>query len=251
MNKDKTRGLLILLVVLVVFYATNIFFTRDIYNNVVGTPIKISFVILEAPESGCEKCFDADTIINRIKVSHKIEYEVSKVSYSDILSQKYISRYKIENLPAVVVSGDIENKKITSAWKALSGQKIKNRIIIENLLPYYDLESGKVKGVIDIVILKDKTCKKCFSEDTYTDILKKIGVVVGDKRVYDISSPEGRGLVEKYVISKVPTLILPLEVGDYPGFTASWEKEKIGSIEKDGRYILREVQKLSSEYKKI
>ncbi len=250
MSYDKTRGLFILLAVLVVFYATNIFFTRNIYSTIVGTPIKISFIILDAPKDRCEKCFDANIIINRIKISHKVEYEVSHVSDKSILSQKYVDRYNIKNLPAIVISGDIENKKIVSAWKALLGRKTEDRIIIENLLPYYDLKEGKVRGVIDIVILKDKTCKKCFSEDIFTDILKKIGVVIDDKNVYDISSVKGRALVRKYAINKVPTLILPPNVGDYPEFTTSWKKE-IGTVEENGMYVLREVQKLSPEYKEI
>ena len=249
MYYNKTQIIFTLFTILTVLYAVNIFLTKSISDILVATPVKVSFVIIEPPKDRCENCFDADNVAKMIKTAHNIKYTSSRMLYTSRLSQKYIETYGIRNLPAVVVSGDIANKNLMSAWKALSGEKRNGRIVIDNLLPHYNIESDKVKGVISAVLIKDKTCKKCFDENKYINILGKFGMVVGNTEVYDVASNKGRAFVRKYFITKIPTLILSPDAGDYPGFAASWAD--VGTIEKDGWFIFRKVQKLSKEYKNI
>ena len=96
--------------------------------------------------------------------------------------------------------------------------------------------------------MKDKTCKKCFDENRYLAILKRTGVVIGNSTVYDIASPQGKALLKKYRIAKIPTLVLSASANDYPGFAVSWKQ--VGSQEKDGWFVFREVQKMG-KYKTL
>lgn len=250
MDYNKTRIIFVLFFVLAVFYFANILLTQSVYDALIDKPVKISFMILEPPKEGCENCFEANKIIQRIDSSHNIKYKSESISYDNALSQKYIETYDIKNLPAIIISGNIENKKITSAWNALFGEKRNERIIIENLLPYYDLKSGRVKGVISATLIKDATCENCFDENTYINILRgQFGVFISDTTVYDIASKDGKALVQKYAISKVPTLILSPETKEYSSLVSSWTE--VGTIEKDGWFIFREVQKLNLNYKDI
>jgi len=238
-----------LLAVLVVLYSVNIFITGSISNALVTTPTKLSFLILDAPINQCSNCFDGNDIIKMIDTSHDITYKSRTLLYGGALSKKNIEMYDIKNLPAVIVSGDIKNQGVLSAWNALSGKKVNGNIVIENLLPYYDLKSNSVKGIVNIVLLKDKTCTDCFDENGYLGVLKRFGVFVNEVKTYDINSKEGKTLVKKYSITKVPMFILSSSAGDYPALVSSWNQ--VGTISQNGKYIFRAVQKMGSKYKNI
>ncbi len=249
MSYSKTQIIFGLLGILAILYATNIYFNKKVTATLVDTPVKISFMVVEPPQNVCKDCFDTQKIIKMIDRVHNIKYKTSDLSYDNVLSQKYIKTYNIKNLPAIIVSGEVKNKEILSAWKALAGKKVNGRIVIENLLPFYDLKSGKVKGVISAILLKDKTCQKCFDENEYIKTLEQFGMVVSNTTVYDIASKKGRGFVKKYNITKVPTMILSPDAGDYSGLKYSWKE--VGTVEKNGWYVFREVQKQNPNYEKI
>ena len=118
MNYNKTQILFALFAVLAILYAANIFFTRSISSAIVDTPVKLSFTIIQPPNNNeCKDCFDANEISKMVDTAHNIKYTNSSMPYNSVLSQKYIKDYGIKNLPAVIVSGDIANEKILSAWK--------------------------------------------------------------------------------------------------------------------------------------
>jgi len=243
---SKSAILYFLFTVLAVFYAVNIFNLNSINSLVVDKPVKVSFILLEQPKDECLDCFNAQDIVNIIDASHNIKYKTTLVKYDTDLSLKYIEMYGIKNLPAAIVSGDIENERILGAWSAFSGRSTQDKIIIENLLPYYDIESGVSKGIISAILLKDTTCSTCFDENQYIAVLGRAGMVVGSTKVYDVASAEGREFVKKYNIKKIPAAIFSADANDYPGFDSSWKE--VGTIEKDGWLVFREVQKLSTEY---
>ena len=249
MRYNKTQIIFVLFGALAVLYAVNIFLTKGVFDVLVDAPAKISFTIIEPPENGCESCFDANKIVKMVDTAHDIKYKAKSMSYDNVLSQKYIEMYGIKNLPAVVVSGDIANEKVVSAWSALSGREKDGRIIIENLLPYYDVESGEVKGVVSALLIKDDTCKECFDENTYINIIERFGMVIGNKTTYDVASNEGKSLIKEYAITKIPTLILSPNTRDYPNFESLWKE--VGTIEGNGWFVFREVQRLSPQYKQL
>jgi len=155
MRYNKTQIILVLFAVLAALYAVNISYTKKLTNALVESPAKLSFTIVEPPAEECENCFDANEIIKMIDMSHNIKYKTSSLPYGGTLSQKFIEMYGIKNLPAVVVSGDISNAQVVPAWKAMNGREKSDRIVMENLFPYYDIESGDEKGVISVVLLED------------------------------------------------------------------------------------------------
>lgn len=246
---SKTNIIFALLFILATLYAVNIFYTRSVASVLVEKPVKLSFIIVEPPKEKCDGCFDATNILKMIDTAHNVKYKTSNVPYDSVLSRKYIEMYAIKNLPAVIVSGDIENEKVASAWNALSGEKREGRVVIENLLPYYDIESAEAKGIISAVLIKDKLCQDCFAEDEYIKILKRFGLSVKETSVYDVTSTEGDALVKKYDISKVPTVLLSPSTAEYAAFKTAWSE--VGTIENDGWFIFREVQKLNLKYKNI
>ncbi len=245
----KTQIVLGLLVFLAVLYGVNIFLTQKLSGVLIDKPAKISFAILLPPPDKCADCFDAESIIKMIDTAHNIKYTSQRLAYNSPLSSKYIDTYGIENLPALIVSGDIDNKKVTAAWTALAGRKKNQRVVIASQLPYYNIASSQVKGIVSTVLLTDDTCADCFDANEYLTALARFNIVLNDTAVYDIASDSGAELVQKYDITRVPTLILSPDVADYEGFASSWSE--VGTIAPDGWFVFREVQKLSSQYQEI
>ena len=170
------------------------------------------------------------------------------ITSDDLIFSNLIKRYKINNLPAIIVSGDVSNKQIVDVWKPLKGVTEDKNIVIQNLVPFYSLAEQRPKGIVDTILLKDKTCQDCFDENRYITETRRIGITIGNSVVYDTSSPEGASLVKKYNITKVPTLLLSRDVGDYPGFATFWKS--VGTRENDNMFVFREVQKMG-KYKNL
>ena len=235
--------------VLALLYASNIYVTKKLTSALVELPVKLSFVIIQGPEDACKNCFDAKSIIQSLESSQKTTYKTKTFSYDDPISLQYIEKYRIENLPAIIVAGDISNEKITGAWTSMSGKEVNKSVVVENLLPYYDIESASIKGAIDVILIKDATCTDCFDENMYLNILKNFGLIINDTITHDVSSPEGKTLVEKYTITKVPMLILSPGTQAYPNFINAWSE--VGTIEEDGNLVLRDVQKINPQFKEL
>ena len=250
MKFEKIYLLFALLVVLGVLYIVNIFSIADIASSVVDKPVKLSFTVINPSKEQCEDCFDVETLIGIIKSSHNIKITNKKiVTPSDSGYSKLVKRYDVKNLPAIVVSGDTSNSKITGAWESLSGEDKKGDVLIQNLLPFYDIKEQKQKGFIDVVLLEDKTCSDCFEATQYLETLKRSAMTVKNYSVYDISSAEGRVYVDKYKIKKVPALLMSASADDYPGFRDAWKD--VGTIESDGWFVFRKVEKTGGKFSEI
>ncbi|VAW26889.1 hypothetical protein MNBD_BACTEROID04-1622 [hydrothermal vent metagenome] len=231
-------------------YVANIFNISNISASIIDKPVKLSFIVIEPSKQQCEDCFDAESVIEIINSSHNIKTTNKKIITPN--SSKYdklIKQYEIKNIPAVVVSGDIANSKITGAWEALLGKEKDGSIVIQNLLPFYDITEQKQKGFIDVVLLKDEACIDCFEATQYLETLKRSAMMVKNYLVYDVSSAEGKLYVEKYKIKKVPALLMSVAADDYPEFAESWKE--VGTIEPDGWFIFREVQKTGGKFSEI
>ncbi|MDP4011697.1 MAG: hypothetical protein Q8P72_05750 [Candidatus Roizmanbacteria bacterium] len=249
MKYTKTHALFALFAILAILYASGIYLTQKLTAELVELPTKLSFVIIQGPEDACKNCFDANSIVQSLESSQKTTYKTKNFSYNNPLSKQYIEKYQIQNLPAIVVSGDITNEKVAGAWKSLSGKEINKSIVLENLLPHYDIKSTSVKGVIDAILIKDATCTDCFDENIYLNILKNFGLIVNSTSTYDVGSPEGKMLVETYAITKVPTLILSAGTKEYANFVNAWSE--VGTIEADGTLVLRDVDKINPQFKEL
>lgn len=225
MTINKTYLLIILLVILGALYAVNVFSLGKVSALLIEKPINLSFVVIAPDKQQCEKCFDAGTVVDLIKSSHNIKISKSKtIAPSDSSYDVLVERYDIKNLPALVITGDISDERILGAWSSLKGEEKGGAIVIQGLLPSYSLEEEKTKGLIDVVVITDETCEKCFDGNQYMTILKRLGMTESKLTIHDVSSVEGAALVSEYEKKKVPALILSSDANDYPNFAASWKE---------------------------
>lgn len=96
-----------------------------------------------------------------------------------------------------------------------------------------------VSKSIRMIKLTDASCAECSSLDIHDSVLAQLEVNVSEATSYDISSAEGQALVNKYVISEVPTVLLSPELrANYSNvFTDVYSS--LGSVESDGWYVFR------------
>lgn len=238
---------LVLFVLLGILYAVNIFNLNKASKMLIETPVNLSFVVIAPEKSECSDCFDVQKIIKNISSVKNIKVSVKKISDLDNFTVGMIKRYEIKNLPAILVSGDIDDKRILGAWVFFGGKKYKDKIVIQNLLPYYDIDKKKIKGIVDLTLIKDSKCTNCFPEKEYISMLKRRNMFFGKITTYDRFSAKGSSIIKKYKIKEIPTFVLSKNASDYPGFSKSWTA--VGTKEEDGSFVLRGVQKISNGLK--
>ena len=71
-------------------------------------------------------------------------------------------------------------------------------------------------------------------------ILNGFGISINNEKTYDINSNEGKSLISKYNIKKVPIIILSPEAKNYDAFVNAWKQ--VGSAEDDGWYVMRKPE---------
>lgn len=65
---------------------------------------------------------------------------------------------------------------------------------------------------LELVMLTDKTCGDCFDLNTILDQIKKENVKINSNQTIDGASEEGKQLIEKFAIKKLPTFLVKGEL---------------------------------------
>src|SRR3989344_4820657 len=162
----------------------------------------------------------------------------------------------VKNYNAIEYSSDQgkqlveENRWIFPQVKNALTETDKYYVLKDPASPYKDLSTGKVKGIVDIIYLTDKSCEDCFDITNLKQSFQSLGVFIDNEKTIDISFSEGKNLIKKYSITKVPTVILSKELStDY--LQIKNVLEQVGTFEADSSYVFRELDQLNAKYKEI
>ncbi len=210
-------------------------------------PANLQFI--KIVDSSCSDCFNIDVISNLIKTYLRVNItKVETMEFTSEEAKKLISQYNIKIIPTLIILGEITKPTIENYWAQLNGKKFDGIIYIESLPPYRNLESGKVEGLIHLIELTDSSCSTCYDVSLHKQILKRFGLVIKNESIYDINSTIGREILNKYNITKVPTILLSSDARIYPNFINVWYQ--VGSIEKDGWLVFRATE-IMGTYKDV
>ncbi len=199
----------------------------------------------------CQECYDLTVLVDQLRESLKVK-DFHTVSESSTEGKALIEKYKITAVPTVVFDSEAAVYPIiTEVWNFVGTVEKDGSYVMRNVNPpFYNLTSGTVEGIVGLTIVEDKTCTGCFDAGkTNKAILGQMGVVFGEETRVDVSSNAGKVLVDRYKITKVPTVILNGDVDVYQSLTQSWSS--VGSVEKDGVYILRRVEVFEEPYRDL
>ncbi len=237
---DPTKLILILVVCFMVLAIFLLAMKLETLNQQVGklntkdepTLANINLYVLKDPN--CTDCIDLSPLVGSIKNAN-VKLQIQKeVTLGSDEAKALIPTYKIQKIPAVVITGEIDKLPPTTFEKRGDG------LVYEPTTPpYTDVATGEVIGRIIATILNDTSCMVCFDVTKYLRLFEKAGFHLSTLKSVDSKTEEGQALIQNYKISKLPTLILSKDMGAYPNITQIWSQ--LGTIEADGSFILREA----------
>lgn len=194
----------------------------------------------------CTDCIDVTQFIEGNKKAGVNITAEEKVEWNSAEGQNLIDQYNITKLPTLVFSSDMgAYEAIRNSWTRAGTVEDDGSYILRNLAPpYRDVEKDRIVGLVDAVYLTDEDCSDCYKpEELQKDIFtKRFGVKLRSERTVDISSAEGKRLVEQYKITQVPTALLSPEANEYASLQSIWQR--VGTVEDDGWYIFRHLNQL-------
>ena len=204
-------------------------------------------------DSGCSQCKDLKAVVENFKKSGLKIKETKELPWNSLEAQNLIGQYKITRIPTFIFSPEFDlYNNIKTTWQNFGTVEKDKAYVARNIpLPYRDLTTGQIAGLVDIVYLTDLACVECYSvQDVQKPILTDgYGVAFQSERFIDVSSVEGQNLISKYNISKVPTILLSPDADQYINLKNVWGT--VGTIGADGWYVFTGFNQLSVIYKDL
>ncbi len=235
-KKRKLRiGRILTPLIMIMVIVSFIYFMKD-----VGMDNKIIITVINNKD--CDYCSDPSSIAEMIKNDKNVDVsEVLELDYRDEKAKRLLEITRAKTVPVIMIEGNTFTK--TSVYKNMTPEDFEeygNKYILVNFLPpFTNIENGEIIGKVNAIKLTDKSCNKCADINHMIIKFRELGIYMNDAKNIDISSDDGKVLIEKYDIEKVPVLILDQNMGLYPHIVNSWET--LGSIEEDGTYIVRKT----------
>lgn len=196
-------------------------------------------------ETSCDDCNDLGNLVKQFKSSGVSVFKENWVNSDSLYGKELIKKYNIKKLPTIIFSPDLgEYDDIMENWQLFGSSEDDDSFVIRTAeavgIPYYDLEKNRVAGLVDITYLTDESCEECYDAGVHkTIVTERFGIKLGSETSVDISSEEGKQLIEKYNITSVPTVILSEDAIVYSTLRQVWAG--VGSIEDDGSFIFRNI----------
>ncbi|MFA5796452.1 MAG: hypothetical protein WC916_00255 [Candidatus Woesearchaeota archaeon] len=222
-------------------------FINLLTNKIVGS-VKVTIV----ETVGCIACQNLSIMLFQLKKAGIYFEDVTLLDYESAKAKTLVNTYSITKLPAAILSADLEAyPSITATWSQIGTlEKDGSYIIREVPAPYYDLTKQAVAGIVNVVYLKDNLCDTCYDvEQFHSSALKGLGLYIRGSSSVDINSVQGKELVDKYAITKIPTVLLSGDVGVYAAFGKIWPQ--VGTVASDGTYIFRSVEIAKRPYRDL
>lgn len=200
-------------------------------------PASISVVKIIAPD--CTDCFAIDGALEELKKQSVNVTEERTVVFDAPEGRELIANLSIIRIPTYVVKGEITKKSIEGFLKA-NGEIRNDQFIFTKITPIFvDPNTKKQVGRVAVTYLTDTTCSQCVDLTLTVGAYKKVGVVIAEERSIPWDSPEGKNIISRYAVEKIPTFLLSSDIALYENVTSKWQG--IGTVEQDGTYVAREL----------
>ena len=206
--------------------------------------------ILHIINSSCEECIDLSFFASDLNELGVLVGEEKTIEFDSIEGKDLLDFYLIDRIPTVLLSGDIsEYEYLSSIWTQIGSIEADGIYIFNEAVPYYDLFSGETKGLVEVIKLVDLNCSECMEADTLMLPLNEMQMKIVKETIIDVSSEEGKALIEKYLIQAVPTIIVSAEAEEYLDFFVLWPE--LGSQEEDGSFVFRNLEVVGQPFKTL
>ncbi|MBI2652662.1 hypothetical protein HYX00_04315 [Candidatus Woesearchaeota archaeon] len=213
------------------------------YVNAVTGKIEGRVTLYNLKDTACEKCSDLTVLINQIKGAGVKISEEKIIAPSSDEGKELIKKYSINFAPTIILSKEAAAYDIIQqAWPNIGSKEIDGSYVLRLVNPpFINLTTGKLRGIVNIIYLTDKSCTECYNISQHKEILtnpQSFAVKLDKEETFDISDSKGKELIAKYNITQVPTIFLSDEISVYP---SSQVLKQFFSFEKDGSYVFRRL----------
>jgi len=212
-----------LLVVFVIFSGVNAYLLGDVSSKITGKVLEMKElqrpanleVILLTPEN-CSDCFNINRALADLKGKNVNVTSEKTISASEPEAKQFIDAYGLENLPALVITGEI-NKSESLKNFFISVGKIDGEVALYTKIepPFFDLKENSVKGRVKAVSIVDSGCANCTNFEGFVDYLRQNGVSISESREVEWNSAEGKELLKKFGLTKAPALLISEDISEY------------------------------------
>ncbi|MBI4452395.1 hypothetical protein HY637_03125 [Candidatus Woesearchaeota archaeon] len=213
-------------------------YTDALSGRIVG---KVSLKLIK--DDSCMKCNDMSRLLTQIKFAGIKVVEEKNISLISDEGKSLIQKYNLDFVPTVILSEDAEAYPIMQqAWPTIGTKEEEGYVLRMVSPPFINLTTGKLSGLVDLIYLVDKSCADCYNVSFHKSVLtseQSFAIIIDNEETVDIGDAKGKGLIAKYNITKVPTVVLSDEVSAYP---SSEGLRQFFSIEQDGYYVFRQPQ---------
>ena len=199
-------------------------------------PVPVNLFVIR--DNTCNDCFDVSSIIEEVKKSNVEIINEENIDIKSGKAKEFIGKYLIGKIPAIVVEVNGNISKLESL-RTIFDIRDNALIFTKALPPYIDVQTGEVKGRVSVTKLIDSECKDCPNLEQLILQLKQAGIVLSSDKEVDIKTEQGKSILTKYNIKKVPTIILSKDAVDYELIKTNWNS--LGVISEDGSYILTTI----------
>jgi len=207
----------------------------------------VSFILIRAPN--CDNCTNGDTLAAQsLTIFNETgQFTVTGMDTPDsssVEAKALISKYNITRLPVLIIMGNTSAvPSLVSSWESSVGSVESDGAMVSRDLPppYYDIQSGKIVGLLQGIGITPDGCKSCINVSMYFQSLSSqyIGMQFSNISYLDENSSQAQELITAYNITKLPTILLDPNAGMYPAFGQSIQPS--GTVEGDGWFVLRDV----------
>ncbi len=223
-------------------------------SNVQGEYLAQAKVYVLTHSSCKDDCWDTDLFIGALTEQgiNVVSKKTIKLGWFPFSTGKRMAKkYRIDKLPTVLVEFvGKDDPELKDFFSEELGRVINNKFVLGSVLaPYYNLDTKKIEGSVEVVYITDESCDICYDVRKHDMALNNLGIRTDQAKTFDISSAEGKELVEKYSITKVPTALLKGEMDAYKVFKDTWQG--VGIIAADGTHIFLEVDLMGDFYRNL
>lgn len=200
-------------------------------------PASVGLIKLTA--SNCPECYSLNNVISILKQQNLTLNEERSVAYDSLEGKKFVRQFDIKRVPTYLLTGEITKATIADFVKKNGTIKNDTFIFTSTQPLFLDPKTNTKKGKVSATYITDEACAKCVDPKKAVEAYKNAGVVISDERSVAWDSPSGQELINRYAITKVPTILFSPDISNYDAVTAVWGK--IGTVEPDKTYLVRNL----------
>jgi len=207
--------------------------------------------VIHIKDRECTKCSDLNHAINRFKELGININNIKEIDKADKEAQELIKKYNIKKIPILIFDQQLHYYQlIRKNWEFYGSiEQDKTMIMRNTLIPYINLDSGEIKGLIDVIYIIDKTCDECYNPEIHKQEIARIMPQFDKEITLDINDEKAKELMNKYEINLVPTAIFSDDINEYPLFESFFSQDYIK--QQDGNFVFKGHENLDIIYKDL